>query len=207
MKTYYHINKNEQCSWKVGDEFELGSAENHFWSSFAEAGDSIDLNGSVYDVHLIAKTAFNAYVKNEPVPVQMKGYHFNPLRTLQETLDSLGNSLKICRELSFEAIRREFYPELPSRLRCIWLIPDNNASLEFWRNVLPNGHQRIFKVAIPESRAVKIHRAAQKWLIGGTFSLKRWNELAHSYWKGEDSGAGDDEVLFEGKFKIIEEII
>ena len=46
-----------------------------------------------------------------------------------------------------------------------------------------------------------IHRAAQKRLIGGAFSLKKWNALAHNYWKGEDSGSIKYEILFDGEEK------
>jgi hypothetical protein len=125
----------------------------------------------------------------------MKGYHFNPIKTLKETIDSLGNALKICRELAFESIRKEFYPELPSRQKCIWLMPDNEKSLELWKNTIHNEHQKIFKVTADGN----IHRAVQKWLIGGTFSLNKWITLAHKYWKGEDSGSIEDEIIFEEK--------
>jgi|SRR5882724_10752993 len=202
MKAYYHINKNNNCNWKIGDEIDLGKGNNYYWQSLAELGDFIEINGEKFDVDLIAKTAFESYIGKTPAPVKMKGYHFNPLKTLRETIDSLGNALKICREFAFESIRKEFYTELPSRRQCIWLIPDNEKALEFWQNTIHNKDQRIFKVTVDG----KIHRAAQKWLIGGTFSANKWNILAHSYWKGEDSGSIEDEILFEGKIKIIEEV-
>ena len=47
----------------------------------------------------------------------------------------------------------------------------------------------------------------KKWLEGGTISLNNWYKLAHSYWKGESIGSIEDEILFEGKIKIIEEVI
>ena len=132
----------------------------------------------------------------------MKDYHFNPILTLGETIDSLGNSMKIIRELAFEAIRKEFYPELPSREKCIWLIPDNEQSFVFWKNVLNNNSQRIFKLAVDG----KIHKAAQKWLVGGTFALNETNSMAHKYWNGGDSGSIEDEILFVGKIKILEKL-
>jgi Protein of unknown function (DUF2441) len=201
MNSYYHINKNIKCNWKIGDEIDLGKEHNYYWQSLAEMGDSIEINGEKFYVDLISRHAFEAYTGKYLPPVKMKGYHFMPLDTLKETIDSLGNALKICRELAFESVRKEFYRELPSRQNCIWLIPDNEKSLEFWKNIICSEHQRIFKVTIDG----KIHRAAQKWLIGGTFSLNKWNMLARSYWKGEDSGNIEDEILFEGKIKIEQE--
>lgn len=202
MKTYYHINKDNTCNWKVGDEIDLSNKENYYWQTFAETGELIEINGEKFDVYQIATNAFDVYIRRYPPPTKMMSYHFDPLRTLKETIDSLGNSLKTVRELSFELVRKEFYPELPSRQKCIWIIPDDEKSLEFWKNVIENKNKRIFKITVNG----KIHRAAHKWLIGGTFSLNKWASLAHSYWKGEESGGIEDEILFEGKIKIIEEI-
>lgn len=203
MNSYYHINRNTFCAWKIGDEINFGIEDNYMWQSFADKGDHIPLNGKPFDVHLVASHALDTYIRNYPPPREMEGYHFNPLRTLQETLDSLGNSIKVNREVLLETIRKAFYPELPSRQKCVWLIPNNIEALDFWRKVIQSDLQRIFKVDVEG----KIHRAAQKWLVGGTFSVNRWNELAHSYWKGEDAGSNEDEILFEGRMRIIDEVI
>lgn len=202
METYYHINNNPDCDWKVGDEIFLGVEDNYMWRTFAEKGDFIELNGKKYSSDMVARHAFDVYTGQQPAPLQMKGYHFNLIYTLKETMDSLGNSLRIIRELAFESIRKEFYPELPSRHKCIWLIPDNEQSFSFWKNTLPGKNQRIFKIAVDG----KTHRAAQKWLIGGTFSLNETKSKAHSYWKGEDAGNIEDEVLFTGRIRILEEL-
>jgi hypothetical protein len=114
----------------------------------------------------------------------MKGYHFNTVFTLKEATDCLGQSMRIIRELTFEAIRKEFYPELPSRHNCIWLAPDGEVSLKFWRNLVHGSNKRIFRV---ETEGI-IHRAANKWLIAGTIPLNEINSMAHNYWKGIDTG-------------------
>ncbi len=202
MELYYHINKDNTCNWKVGDEIDLSKEDNFYWQSFSETSELIEINGEKFDVYQIATNAFDAYIRKYPPPMKMKDYHFNSLRTLKETMDSLGNAVKTVRELAFELVRKDFYPELPSRQKCIWLIPDDKKSLEYWKNVIQNKDKRIFKITVNG----KIHRAAPKWLNGGTFSLNKWTSMAHSYWQGEESGNIEDEILFEGKIKIIEEI-
>jgi hypothetical protein len=62
MKTYYHINKNNNCNWKIGDEIYLCKEDNYLWQSLAEMGDYIEINGEKFDVDLIAKTAFETYI-------------------------------------------------------------------------------------------------------------------------------------------------
>ncbi|MDP1726879.1 MAG: DUF2441 domain-containing protein [Bacteroidota bacterium] len=203
MEMYYHINNSPDCNWKIGDEIYFGHEDNYMWRSFAEKGDFIELNGEKYSSDLITRHAFDTYTSKFPAPIKMQGYHFNPILTIKEAIDSLGNTLRIIRELAFETIRNSFYPELPSRHKCIWLIPDNEQSYDFWKNILQSKHQKIFKVIIVNG---KIHRAAQKWLIGGTFPLNETISKAHKYWKGEDSGNVEDEVLFEGKIRILEEV-
>ena len=202
MRTYFHIN-NTNCNWKKGDEICIGNEDNNFWISFAKKSDSIELQGEKHDVYKITKTAFEAYAKLHPPPSKMSDYHFNILNTLKEATESLGNTIKLNRELAFESIRNEFYPELPSRKNCIWLIPNHQDSLQFWNNILNIGQQiKIFKVEIDGN----IHRASQEWLVGGTLSINEWNKLAHNYWKGTNSGNIEDEVLFTGRLKILEEI-
>ena len=199
--TYYHINRTLNCTWKIGDEIAI-SDDNYFWQSFTKNEEYIEINKEKIDVYKIATNAFDVYAKQYPVPKKIIGYHFDALRTLKETIDCLGIALKCNRELVFETIRKEFYPDLPSRQKCIWIIPDHIESLEFWRNILENTEKRIFKI----SATGKIHRASQKWLVGGTFSLDKLNSLAHSYWRGENIGSTEDEILLEGRFKIIDEI-
>jgi len=202
MKTYFHISSSN-CEWKIGDEIHIGLEDNYYWKTFVDRGESIEIQGEKHDVYKITRTAFEAYTEMHPPPLKMDGYHFKPLNTLKEAIDSLGNTIKLNRELAFESFRKEFYPELPSRLRCIWLIPGHENALHFWNNTLNKGQQkRVFKVTVEGN----IHRAAHKWLIGGTFSINEWNKLAHNYWKGVSSGNIDDEILFEGRMKIIEEI-
>jgi hypothetical protein len=202
METYFHINKEKSCNWKVGDEIEFESQNNHYWRSLAEEGDFIELSGEKYPANLVTEKAFKAYAKIELAPPEMKEYHFNILRTLNEALDSLGNSIRINRELIFEDIRKEYYPNLPSRQKGVWLIPNDEKSLEFWKSILRSDNKRIFKVGVEGN----IHRSPQKWLEPGTFPVNKLSMQAHKYWKGEESGNYDDEILLEGKITILEEI-
>jgi hypothetical protein len=202
MSSYFHINNQPDCSWKAGDEVYFGNEYNNRWRSFLEKGAYINLNGEKRPADQVIKYALNAYAYNEPVPPQMKGYRFNPVFTLKEATDCLGQSMRIIQELIFESIRKEFYPELPSRHKCIWLVPDDKQSLEFWKNLVHGSIKRIFRV---ETDGI-IHRAAQKWLMTGTIPLNEINSLAHNYWKGNEAGSLEDEILFIGKLKIIEEL-
>lgn len=203
METFYHISNKPDCDWKVGDEIEFGVEQNYMWQSFLMNGDFIELEDEKIPADLIIEHALDHYMKIYYAPMQMKNYHFNPLHTLKEAVDSLRNLKIIKRELVFESIRKEFYPELPSRHKCIWLIPDDEKSLEFWRrDVFKLNNPKIFKLSVDG----KTHRASQQWLICRTYSLNEINSMAHKYWQGENSGSIDDEILFVGKIRILEKL-
>lgn len=57
METYYHINWDNNCNWKVGDEIDLFKEDNNYWRSFAEKGEQklkpISLQSSVLPINFI----------------------------------------------------------------------------------------------------------------------------------------------------------
>ncbi len=202
MKIYYHISTNPNCNWEVGDEIEFGLEDNFMWKSFLEKGDFIKLDGEVFTSYKVVTNALGIYMRLHPIPIPMKSYHLNPIYSLKEAVESLRNVMLINRELAFESIRREFYPALPSRNKCIWLIPDHEQSLVFWRNLFGEKNQKVFKVSADGI----IHRTSQEWLIVETDALNNINAMGHKYWQGEKAGSVDDEVLFIGKVRILERI-
>ena len=62
METYYHINWDKNCNWKIGDEI-LFKEDNNYWRSFAEKGEYVELNGEQLDVYQIAANAFNVKIQ------------------------------------------------------------------------------------------------------------------------------------------------
>lgn len=202
MRTFLHIN-NANCNWKNGDEFIAGKENNNFWKSFLDKEESIEINGEKHNAFKFINAAFEEYAGIYSPPQKMNGYHLRPVNTLKDSIDCLRNNIKINRELIFESIRSEYYPNLPSRQRCIWLISENHESLNFWNNILEKGKgQKLFKVVKVEGT---IHWSSQEWLVGGTYSINHWDHMTSNYWKGLNSGNIEDEILYEGKIKIIKE--
>ena len=74
--SYFHINNQPDCSWKPGDEVSIGHEYNYMWRSFLEKGAFIKLNGEKLPAYKIIKAALNIYLRLDPVPLQMKDYHF-----------------------------------------------------------------------------------------------------------------------------------
>lgn len=198
---FFHINKDSDEEWVIGAKFTFGQQNNKLWETFENGNQLITSDGRTYPVDQIAYQALEVYRGGMTPP--LKQYHYNPVQTLSETLDSLFCSIRNTRELMFEQVRLEKYASLPSRKTCIWLIPNDQESLDYWQENLPRGNNRkIFRV---RTNGV-FHRTSQQWVQGGTFSLSNWRERAHNYWKGTGAGNIDDEILFAGELEIIDEI-
>ncbi|MEO9484388.1 MAG: DUF2441 domain-containing protein [Ekhidna sp.] len=204
METFLHLN-NTNSNWKEGDEIFIGKGYNNFWRTYLERDESFNIQGEELNAFKVLNAAFEEYSKIHPPPKKMDSYHFQPIDTLRESIECLRNAITINRELIFESVRKDIYPHLPSRQKCIWLIPEVQESLRFWMSVLNRGERkRLFRLELLEG---KFHRAAQEWLVGGTYSINKWNQLAKNYWEGERSGNIEDEVLYEGMIRIVEEVV
>lgn len=121
----------------------------------------------------------------------------------------LSDYVLFARETIFEEIREKHFPHMPSRQRCVWLIPDSenlDKRLKFWlkeKKAFPNNCQ-ILKL----SCSGKVHYANQQYLSTfiGTFNKFRGN--AFMYWSGCDVNEQsiDIECILEG-FVRVEDII
>lgn len=201
MAYYYHINKNASPEWTVGAKFVFGQEPNFLWNTFQNNDSLFTLPNNItvtYDK--LIQHALSVYQKKEAP--SLNNYHYNSINTLEEALNCLYNTLRNCREVIFEQIRKESFANLPSRKTCIWLMPEDPAALNFWKSTLNGQNVKAFRVKTEGN----IHQASQKWLAGGTYSLSTWESNANNYWKGIGSGNGDDEFLFEGQIEVVEEL-
>lgn len=108
--------------------------------------------------------------------------------------------MKVVRELIFEEIRNEFFPSFPSRTRCLWVLPDNEETIKFWREEL-KGQQVLLKLSLTG----KVFEANQQYLsIAKEFSLDELRQKAFRYWSGASgTNSAEIEVLFEGFAKVL----
>ncbi|MBQ4915319.1 DUF2441 domain-containing protein [Maribacter sp. MMG018] len=110
--------------------------------------------------------------------------------------------LKLIREDVFEQTRLEINPLLPSRKKCIWLCTTD--TIESWWDTFKN-HPKKRIIEIELSTMGKKHVADAEYITTELFSIQEWKTLATDYWKGIKSSNPHLEILYEGKFKIINE--
>jgi hypothetical protein len=114
-----------------------------------------------------------------------------------------GHYMKLVRELTFEEVRKDFFPSFPSRTRCLWVVPDNNDTLEYWwKELNVDGCE---KVLLKLSLTGKIFKANQQHLaLNQTFSLDFMRQKAFRYWSGTSGeNPNETEILFEGFSNVL----
>ncbi|MCW5547564.1 MAG: DUF2441 domain-containing protein [Opitutaceae bacterium] len=133
MPVYFHVQRSGVSGFRVGRSYSFGSEQNFF---------ARDLMG----VEVIVPVAGTSGL---PVDQLLCDYfdptglgHYKQIRSkivtpdekglLKSALSVLNHQAMVLREFVFEQVRQEAFPDKPSRLKGIWLIPHEEALLEQW---------------------------------------------------------------------------
>ena len=125
--------------------------------------------------------------------------------TPEKTLDLLSEYFIFTRETIFEEIRWKYFPHLPSRQHCIWLIPKTQNPLEhlaYWIQKLCSNRENYQILELKCSG--KIIYLNEKFIVGIPHNLNELRQLAFKYWSGTDADKNISgiECLFEGFIKV-----
>ncbi len=132
--------------------------------------------------------------------------HFHQLKdhkaVAQFAHDFLSAYIKITREMHFENVRANKFPELPSRQHCIWLA-ESLDDARCWVNRLEGRTNcRIFRVAVDG----RVFKTNEGHLIQEAEPYEDTLRRANEYWSGAASN-GRSEVLFEGSLRVLEHVV
>lgn len=110
------------------------------------------------------------------------------------------------KEIALEEVRKEKFPNLPSRLHCMYLSISKDIVLE---NIKSMANNREKNGKHFQAVAVKLNgtifKAGKEYISREAKSYEYYKEKANSYWK--QKGLKDEEVkeiLFEGTAEIVE---
>jgi Protein of unknown function (DUF2441) len=114
----------------------------------------------------------------------------------------------LCREMLFELTRVQHYPQLPSRLACVFVIPTWEDALAYGKNNNADGRQILHEVSLVNSNA-STHTA---WIShctmqsGGSF-LNQMEPKGHAYWLGQLGNPSDGrELLVAGAVRVLRRV-
>jgi hypothetical protein len=200
-RKFYHIQIPGKRNWKLNGVYEFGKEYTDYMKlclkeDFYNGTDNIG-----YSKRQILQALIQYYNGEETIKrPQFRELYDNIQGILKMGHSAITHSNKIIRELVFENIRKDYYPEYPSRLSSVWLIPMNPNSLEYWKKSLPAvKNSRILEI----SATGKIHRGSDKFLSIDECSLHAFVQNAHKYWEGCDSLDKKSEIIFSGSLKVI----
>ncbi|MGD6778825.1 DUF2441 domain-containing protein [Sutcliffiella horikoshii] len=139
------------------------------------------------------------FIGNEKNPFMKAFDLYGPVT--DDLINSLGHYQRLIREFIFEEIRKEFFSNLPSRQKCLWVIPNNIDIINYWWKQIYSDERVLLKVSLTG----KIHQVNQRYLKCNFESLDYNREQAFRYWTGSSEFSNiENEILFEGHIRIVE---
>lgn len=197
-KKFYHIQTIDE--WNIGETHFIGKEKNPFNGYFDKNGHNYfdKKSGQFFNTSIIADHMVHYINTSEKDPSLEPYFQYDKDETINHLRNTLGHYLRFSRESIFEEVRANFFPNMPSRLRCLWVIPDDKDAVKYWWNTL--GKQgRILELSI----SGKIHQASQQYLSLSTNSFDLLRQDAFKYWTSATGrNKMEDECLFEGFAKV-----
>ena len=120
-------------------------------------------------------------------------------------LDRPKNSDHSLRELIYEEVRKEYYPEKPSRLNCVFLCPNKESAFKFGGANRKN--HSLYAVEIIDEdakRCTSNYDAMPNMTISSYEDVKNY---AHDYWKGIDIPEDCKELLVESDVRVLQKVL
>jgi hypothetical protein len=203
---YFYRIEHESTVWQPGQDFKCGETDNEFTRNWKSQCTRI-LHGDPPKptaVDEVLVSIYNSLGKANGANTLPEWKTLQP--TLLKVFHSLAEPILANRELTFELVRRDSFSHLPSRMSCLFLIPDREDGVRFWWKKLKTqgpGRSRLFRVKAEG----EYHRGNSSILMPlQTHAIDEWTAKAKRYWVGDPDECEQDEVLFVGDVRVEEEL-
>ena len=191
---YYHINRivpwSQHKKLNIGDEFDVGEESNPYFRYFETHkkiypvtnitnGSTINLSGVKF-IGDISKGLIN-------LP------DMSAANVARIAHDILNHFVSYLREIIWEDVRKTEFPHLPSRQRCIWLIPDIEG-VKYWlsRLELQSPDYQVLRLNLQG----RLHQASELYLLGDSEPMEETIIKVRKYWRGLIEQPGTEEIIF-----------
>lgn len=195
MTAYYHINRivpwGSYDLLNAGDTIHVGDESNPYFKYFEEQRKAYKVTT---DSNSGQEEDFLAIEYLEKVKEGL----INPNNLPSIAHGIASHFVMFARELIWEQIRKEEFPKLPSRQRCIWLIPDLDG-VRYWIGRLNMSNP--FQVVEVNAEG-SIHIGDERLLLGDSEPLNETFQKCRKYWNGDIINNQHTEIIFEGKLTI-----
>jgi len=193
--TYFHIHRVGPHSslWQVGARINWVQKRNNLFYDYYNRTQLSHDDGSGA---LPFRKALERYLANDDAAYKEEQGE----RLIQASLGIVKDLCMFVREVIFEEVRSNYFPQLPSRKTCIWVFPAS-ATEFWWKTLKPEERRlRILKLRLTGT----MHIADQRHLYADTFRHDDLRAKAFEYWTGTDGKAEEEqEMLFEGIIDVL----
>lgn len=181
-----HISRENK--WKIGDTLTSGLKENPFWLFCKNYSPIVTVNQQMMPL-------FKMFDQFSTFDVTQGNIEF-----LYQNLKSISKEVAFyIREQVFEEVRKEHFPYLPSRQKCLWVTEEEQ--LPYWKTMADNEQRYLLTLELNGD----LFCGDAYWLTADTFSSIEYEKRANHYWSGKLSTIELKEYLFNGD-AIIKEI-
>ena len=210
-KEMYHIHKNGVYDdiWQIGNEFIIDDSFISLFNSNRDISSGVRTkNGTIKSLDKYIEEVINGLNTDEKILNLKKLSDEDFLKkgkylyyVLEDSMAKIRNLSLKNREEALEEIRKEKYPNLPSRYHCIWVCDEK--SLDFWITKLRKD-SIIYKVELNG----ELFKSSDSFLPEDGEKKENQKIQADKYWNPvftDNDQEKTAEYLFQGKVKIIEE--
>ena len=198
-KVMYHYHKLGLYDniWQVGNELIVSDNFNSYYGKIINNFNTAVKynNGSVSLEMIIEKILKEIGIEN----IDLKTIEY----LLKDSLNIITNTNIFNRELMLEDLRKDNFPNLPSRLHSIWVTDDK--SLDFWEKQMSNNKKLVlYRVLLTGN----MFKSSDTFIPDNNLTVKEMYEKSFKYWN--PSFSEEDlckaEYLFQGKVKVLEKV-
>lgn len=211
----YHVHRENKYDelFKKGNVIEFGEKDNFLRECYFENSGVLTTVEELEDGKQIKKySSFPGVLKPE---VFDSFSQLNQRELLEMVRDYINLTSEYNREMIVENIRKQQFPERPSREKCMFLTDE--ANLEYWYNklsketsrfeFLSNDPIKVFEVEVDEEG--KLFESSID-LLPGIYDMNlNIKNNANRYWTPTEyhlNNSFPNEYLFEGKAKILNRV-
>lgn len=201
----YHVQRTGVKAFRVGEIVSCNRPRNFFARDLMDAETLVPVGGTEgLSIDCVIRDYFDPDGLGHFKRIRSRVVTPDERGMLTAALSVLNHQAMVLRELIFEQMRIEVFPEKPSRLKGMWLVPHNEQRLAEWCSTAPHGQFRAFEV----EASGRIHCGYSHYLKPECCGVAELRERARGYWSEapRDPMTESVELLLEGEVKILREI-
>jgi hypothetical protein len=207
MPNFYHIQKASAATFRVGKTYAFGQERNHHMQRLLAEDVRVNIAGvGPMTLDVVIKDYLDPATLNYYRTIRQKGYTGGEKGLLAGAAHVIDQQARLLRELLFEQVRLDSFPQKPSRLTSIWLIPQREDVLDQWcATVPPSQEYRVFELAAEGN----FHFGAGKYLRVGNACTETLLDNARRYWSESvdlNEPTASIEILLSGTVTVQREL-